>query len=60
MRDVYHEYALEHPEEMEGVLTLLRRSEAFEIARQKRIEKKLALIQQCREELEDEARYKRS
>lgn len=60
MRDIYYEYALEHPEEMRAVVRLIQHSEAYEIARQKRIERKLALIQQCREELENETRNKRS
>lgn len=60
MRQAYYEYAEEHPEEMEEVMRLIRRSEAFEIARQKRIEAKLALIQQCREELANETCNKRS
>ena len=60
MRDIYYEYALEHPEEMEAVVSLIQMSDAIEIARQKRIEEKLALIQKCREEIEHETRYKRS
>lgn len=60
MRDIYYEYAEEHPEEMESVLTLIQRSDAFEIARQKRIEEKLALLQRCREEIENETYNKRS
>lgn len=60
MRDIYFEYAEEHPEEMKSVLTLIQRSEAIEIARQKRVKEKLALIQKCREELKNEAYNKRS
>ena len=60
MRDFYYDYALEHPEEMVAVVSLIQQSDAIEIARQKRIEKKLALIQKCREEIENEACDKRS
>ncbi len=60
MRDIYYEYALEHPEEMVNVTALLQKSSAFEIARQKRINAKLALIQQCREVLKNETHNKRS
>lgn len=60
MRDAYYEYAEEHPEEMLTVIKLIQRSNAIEIARQKRIEHKLAIIQQCREELENETHHKRS
>ena len=60
MRQAYYEYAEEHPEEMKEVLSLIRSSEAIEIARQNRIDEKLALIQRCREELSDETRYERS
>ena len=61
MRKEYLEYTLEHPEEMEGVLTLLQRSDRIQMERQERIERKLALIQLCREEIErNEAHNKRS
>lgn len=58
MREAYHEYAEEHPEELREVMRLIQRSDAIEIARQKRIEEKLALIQRCREEIENETRNK--
>lgn len=60
MRDAYYEYAEEHPEEMRAVISLIRRSEAIEISRKKRIREKLELIQRCREELEHETCNKRS
>ena len=60
MREAYYEYTLEHPEEMVAVVSLIQMSGAIEIARQKRIEKKLALIQRCREELDNETHNKRS
>lgn len=60
MREAYYEYTLEHPEEMVAVVSLIQTSDAIEIARQKRVEEKLALIQKSREELENETRNKRS
>ena len=60
MREAYKEYVKEHPEELRAVMAVIRRSDAFEIARQRRIEEKLALIQRCREVLENETRNKRS
>lgn len=60
MREAYYEYALEHPEEMVAVVSLIQTSDAIEIARQKRVEEKLALIQRSREELENETCNKRS
>ena len=61
MREAYHEYINEHPEELEAVLTLIQRSDAIEMERQERVKRKLALIQLCREEIERyEAHNKRS
>lgn len=60
MKRVYEEYIEEFPEELEHLRAVIERSNEIEEARQKRIEEKLALIQRCREELANEARYKRS
>lgn len=60
MREAYKEYIIEHPEEIKEVVALIKRSKDIEKARQERIKKKLALIQQCREELEHETCDKRS
>lgn len=60
MKEVYLQYIREFPEELANVRAIIERSVAIEKARQERIKKKLALIEQCREELENEARYKRS
>ncbi len=51
MRDIYYEYAEEHPEELRNVMALMQESDAIEMARKRRVEEKLALIQRCREEL---------
>ena len=53
MREAYHEYINEHPEELESVERLIRRSDNIEMERQERIDRKLALIQKCREEIEN-------
>lgn len=61
MRKEYLEYTLEHPEELEAVQTLLQRSDRIAMERRERAERKLALIQLCREEIErNEAHNKRS
>ncbi len=61
MREAYHEYIKEHPEELTEVLRLIRHSKAIEMDRQERIDRKLALIEQCREELNNaKASNKRS
>lgn len=60
MREAYREYIKEYPEELKHVSVVLRRSKEIQKARQERINEKLALIQKCREELEDEACNKRS
>ena len=60
MREAYKEYVKEHPEELRGVVSLIRRSKDIQSQIDERKKKKLALIQKCREELEYEARNKRS
>lgn len=60
MREAYHEYIREHPEELEGVVRLIRRSKAIEEERRERRREKLALIELCREEIRKyEAHHKR-
>ena len=53
MREAYHEYIKEHPEELTALLRLIRRSDEIEMERQERIDRKLALIEKCREEIEN-------
>ena len=60
MKRIYTEYIEEFPEELANVRAVIRRSVEIEKARGERVKAKLALIQKCREELENEARYKRS
>ncbi len=60
MREAYKEYIKEHPEELEGVVKLIRRSRAIQAERDEVARQRVALIQKCREELENEARNKRS
>lgn len=60
MKDIYLEYMREFPEELEHVMSVIQRSHDIEKARQERVRKKLALIQKCREEIENETRNQRS
>ena len=60
MKDIYMEYMREFPEELERVMAVIKRSHDIEEERQERVKAKLALIQKCREEIENEARNERS
>lgn len=60
MREAYTEYIKEHPEELEGVMSMIKRSKSIQEERDARLKERLALIQKCREELENEACNKRS
>ncbi len=60
MREAYTVYIKEHPEELKEVVGAIQRSRAIQREIDQKITDRLALIQRCREELEDEARNKRS